>query len=377
MSDSDRDLGGAELGDHALQLFGTGERARGGKIGAVFDAYMLRLGHTGVHHDPIFNGEDWVFDDLLPSPGTVPFDIYTSAPDHGELFLRQIRQGARTGLACDPRGAFEPIREYGYPASLDLTHVMIENQKWIDSGARSDWQPDERVELHDQAWVRGADIFMPALDGRGRPICILDGAEPISFERAWGLLRAVAVFCSLIPLAATAMADRVPRDGTGGRTRLPIDTWGDGTTRIDFRRNLLFVPSYDRAEPWVARLEDIWLLERELHAGDEPGQEVTEASGFTVGTGSDGLTFESLGEQRPEPREHHFSSSKAYNECFLWLQSKRAAGPSGQAKRHYLQIAQKKFDALSERSFNRAWANALGDDARWIRAGRKRKTATA
>ena len=101
---------GDSVHDHALQLFGAGEHFRGGKLGDIFDAFMLRRGHGGVYDDPIFNGADWVFDERLPGPGVVPLDIYMSAPDHGDLFLTLIRQGARSGLACEPRQLLEPIR---------------------------------------------------------------------------------------------------------------------------------------------------------------------------------------------------------------------------------------------------------------------------
>ncbi|MEE9250691.1 MAG: winged helix-turn-helix domain-containing protein [Alphaproteobacteria bacterium] len=276
MSDDDRLLGGSALDDHALQLFGAGEHSRGGKLGDVFDAYMLRLGHRGVYDDPIFNGADWIFDDQLPDHGVVPLHIYTSAADHGALFLAQMRQGAKTGLVCDERHLLEPIPEYGFAPSLELTEFIVENQKMIDRGMRDDWQFGERLELHHKAWFKHDGLFMTTLESRGRPVDLPDDAEPIVFKQAWELLTDVSIFRNLLGLASIAMAARVPRDGTGGRILLPIDTWDDGTIRLDFVRNLLFVPTYDQAKPWVARLEDIWLLNRALHPEWEPVHEITD-----------------------------------------------------------------------------------------------------
>lgn len=280
MPDDDRPFGGAELDDHALQLFGADKHSRGGKLGDVFDAYMLRHGHEGVYGDPIFNDPIWIFDDQLPEPGVVPSNIYTSAADHGALFLNQIRQGAKTGLVCDERLLLTPdpdfCPDFGLAPSLELTEYIVENQKMIDRGERSGWELLERLELHHKAWFRHGALFLPSFDNRGRPVDLPDDAKPILFKQALELLTDVSIFPLLLGLASIAMAARVPRDGMGGRTLLPIDTWGDGTIRIDFVRNLLFVPTYDQAKPWKARLEDIRLLNRALYPEWDLGQEITD-----------------------------------------------------------------------------------------------------
>ena len=220
MSDADRPPGGPPFHDLALELFGDARCSHGGPLGAVFADFMRRNGHGDLDDYPIFSVSDLVFDgdlvfdERLPDPGVVPLNIYMSAADHGDLFLTQIRQGARSGLASEPRQLLEPTPAFGYPASLEATRFMVDNQKWIDAGRRDGWQPGERLELHREAWVRGTNIFMPETDDRGRPISILDDAWPIEFKTAWEFLESVGIFKGLLGLVAITMGIRVPRDGT-------------------------------------------------------------------------------------------------------------------------------------------------------------------
>ncbi len=69
------------------------------------------------------------------------------------------------------------------------------------------------------------------------------------------------------------------------------------------------------------------------------------------------------------------SKSSAVKACEQWLRE-QGEGPT-MPKDDYWQIAKKRFKGLSERGFDRAWANAVGDYPRWTKPGRKPKTPEA
>jgi hypothetical protein len=69
------------------------------------------------------------------------------------------------------------------------------------------------------------------------------------------------------------------------------------------------------------------------------------------------------------------STKGAETRCRKWLMDQMKDGPPTNTKPHYLSLAKKQFQPLSDRSFNRAWAEALkqpGTDA-WKRPGRRKR----
>ena len=133
------------------------------------------------------------------------------------------------------------------------------------------------------------------------------------------------------------------------------------------------MPTHDQAKPWVARFEDIQLLNRVRYPELEPIHEITEP-GHEIGAGASAAgPAPRIGtEQDPGRSENVVPSAKAEKDCCRWLKALRAAGPE-RPKDDYWEIARKEFERLSRRGFDRAWANAVGDDARWTRAGPKPK----
>lgn len=258
--------------DLALEFFGEGRCSGGGRLGNVFANFMCRHGNRLQTDHILYGARDFVFDERLPKPGVVSAQIYESEKDNGKMFLTELRQGAETGLVFDA----EVILDGGHPASLGLSHVMVTAQKDIDAGVRAGWQRGERLELRHQACLRGGYIFMPETDTRGHVIHFSDDTWPIAFKTAWEFLENVGRFKGLLGLVAKTMGKRVPRDGSAERRRLSSDIWDDGLTRLDLGCNLLFVPTHDDAKPWVARFEDIFLLNRALHPVCEPVHEITE-----------------------------------------------------------------------------------------------------
>ena len=71
-------------------------------------------------------------------------------------------------------------------------------------------------------------------------------------------------------------------------------------------------------------------------------------------------------------------TAAAETECRRWLRGLRREGPPKKSsKREYRIEAQKKWgNKLSDRGFDRAWANAVGDDPKWTKPGRKPKKTT-
>ena len=68
---------------------------------------------------------------------------------------------------------------------------------------------------------------------------------------------------------------------------------------------------------------------------------------------------------------NNYLSSKAQNDCLLWLQE-LVKKPKEGKRDWYLYKAQNKFKGLSERSFKTAWRDATkGTD--WSRPGRPKK----
>ena len=80
--------------------------------------------------------------------------------------------------------------------------------------------------------------------------------------------------------------------------------------------------------------------------------------------------------QRSAKHDGRASKSSAVNACRRWLSELREAGPE-KGKPDYRQTACGKFEGLSERGFNQAWATAVGDDARWTKPGPKPKAPKA
>ena len=134
--------------------------------------------------------------------------------------------------------------------------------------------------------------------------------------------------------------------------------------------------TYDKAKPWKARLEDIRVFNRELYPGDEPSHEIAEPGRLLELSGRDGGDVEAKSEPESGRGENVVPTAKAVKDCCQWLEARRAAGPQ-RAKDGYWEIASEEFERLSRRGFDRAWANAVGDDPRWTRAGRKPKTPKA
>ena len=296
MPNDDRPPGGLLFHEAALDLFGEGECSRGGAIGDVFVDFMHRHGDRVTIDHPVHSALDFVFDERLSDPGVVPLNVYVSEEDHGDLFLTEIRHGARTGLAFETSHR----TELGYPASLELTERVVEAQEMIDAGRRRDWLAGERLELHREAWLHGVKIFMPETDDQGRPIDVPNDAWRVVFKETWGYLKGVAIFRALLGVAAIAMGARVPRDGTTDRTVLSSGIWREQPMRLDLERNLLFVPTYYDGKPWVARFEDIWLLNRALHPELEPVDEITEP-GHGIGARTPGRAARS----RKKPRKRN------------------------------------------------------------------------
>ena len=266
---------GLPIDDLAQEFFGDGRCSGGGRLGDIFSDFMHRHGNKLWTDHLLYAARDFVFDEFLPKPGVVPAQIYESEKDRGEMFLTELRQGAATGLVFDA----EVILDGGHPASLDLSHVMVTAQKDIDAGRRDGWQRGERMEVRHQACLRGGYIFMPETDTRGHVIHFSDDTWPIAFKTAWEFLENVGRFQGLLGLVAITMGKRVPRAGSGERCELSSDIWDDGLMRLDLGHNLLFVPTHDDAKPWVARFEDIRLLNLARYPELDPGQETMDWSG--------------------------------------------------------------------------------------------------
>jgi hypothetical protein len=54
-----------------------------------------------------------------------------------------------------------------------------------------------------------------------------------------------------------------------------------------------------------------------------------------------------------------------------WLNERARKGPPDKNKNEYREEALKKFPGLSKRGFDTAWAQAVGDDPKWTKPGRK------
>lgn len=363
---------GPPFHDLALELFGEGEWSRGGRLGDVFADFMRRHGNRLRTDHLLYGSRNFVFDERLPEPGVVPAQIYESEKDRGEMFLTELQEGVETGLVFDA----ETILDGGHPALLGLSDAMVMAQKDIDAGRRHGWLPGERLEVRHQAWLRGGYIFMLETDTRGFVIHFPDDARPIAFKTAREFLESVGRFKGLLGLVAITMGKRVPRDGTAEHSLLSSGIWDDGLMRLDLGRDLLFVPTHRDDRPWEPRFENMYILNRALHPECEPVHEITEPGHLPERPVRDGEDVEAWSEKQPGRGESVAPSAKAVKDCCRWLEAQRAAGPQ-RAKDGYWEIASEEFKRLSRRGFDRAWANAVGDDPRWTRAGPKPKAPKA
>ena len=70
----------------------------------------------------------------------------------------------------------------------------------------------------------------------------------------------------------------------------------------------------------------------------------------------------------------HAARAQKIRECKEWLKSFAEEGPPTKSKSKYRDEARKKFKGLSARGFDTAWSMAVGDNLKWITAGRKSRT---